>query len=75
MQTAIATNNIADADELLFQAPGREMYAFAKRLFPICRSLTGDGVRQTLSLIQKEMPDNLPALKIGEVPSGTQCFD
>lgn len=48
-----------------------QMYAFAEELFPICRSLTGDGVRQTLRLIARE----LPGLKIREVASGTRCFD
>jgi aminopeptidase-like protein len=49
----------------------QEMYDFAAVLFPICRSLTGDGVRQTLRLIQQRLPD----LQIHEVPSGTKCFD
>jgi len=40
------------------------------RLFPICRSLTGNGNRKTLEILS-EIID----LKILEVPSGTQCFD
>ena len=51
--------------------PGRGMYDLAARLFPICRSLTGDGVRQTLNIIRERLPD----LKLHEVPSGTRCFD
>ncbi|PHS28319.1 MAG: aminopeptidase [Robiginitomaculum sp.] len=47
------------------------MHALATRLFPICRSLTGDGVRQTLSILQEHLPD----LNIHEVPSGRGCFD
>lgn len=47
------------------------MYDLARRLFPICRSLTGDGVRQTLKILREQLPD----LKIHEVPSGTRCFD
>lgn len=47
------------------------MYDLAKRLFPICRSITGDGVRQTLQILKEYMPD----LNIVEVPSGTQVFD
>jgi len=50
---------------------GTFMHAVAARLFPICRSLTGDGVRQTLSNF-KEL---LPQLAIHEIPSGTRCFD
>jgi aminopeptidase-like protein len=50
--------------------PGREMYELMERLYPICRSLTGDGVRQTLDLIEERIP-----LERTEVPSGTQVFD
>ena len=36
--------------------PGREMYELMERLYPICRSLTGDGVRETLDLIEEQIP-------------------
>ena len=50
---------------------GSEMHAFAAELFPICRSITGDGVRRTLSHIRQHLPD----LAVHEVPSGTKAFD
>ncbi|CAM3890790.1 DUF4910 domain-containing protein [Vibrio aquimaris] len=50
---------------------GSEMHELGKRLFPINRSLTGAGVRETLSILKEE----LPALEVLSVPSGTQVFD
>jgi len=50
---------------------GEEMLALAKRLYPINRSLTGDGVRETLATIG----ELLPGLHVSEVPTGTQVFD
>lgn len=50
---------------------GKEMYNLLKELFPICRSITGNGVRKTLNILQRE----IPLLKMYEVPSGTKCFD
>lgn len=49
---------------------GADLHAFAARLYPICRSITGNGVRKTLELIRGRIP-----LKIHEVPSGTRVFD
>lgn len=49
---------------------GQEMHEFASELYPICRSITGNGLRQTLAMIQKKIP-----LTITEVPSGTVVFD
>ena len=47
------------------------MYSWAKELFPICRSITGPGVRETLSYIKKLIGD----IEIFEVPSGKKVFD
>ena len=50
---------------------GRGMFELCKRLFPICRSITGNGVRQTLAILKEYMP----GMTIHEVPSGTSVFD
>jgi aminopeptidase-like protein len=50
--------------------PGEAMHAFIAEAFPICRSITGDGVRRTLARIAERIP-----LAIHEVPSGTPVFD
>ena len=50
---------------------GADIYKLCKKLWPITRSITGNGVRETLGIIQQEIPD----LIIHEVPTGTQCFD
>jgi aminopeptidase-like protein len=50
---------------------GDSIYSLAKELYPICRSISGNGVRDTLSILQREVPQ----LTLHEVPSGTQCFD
>jgi aminopeptidase-like protein len=49
---------------------GQEIYDLIAELYPICRSITGDGLRETLKIIQKHIP-----LEIREVPTGTQIFD
>jgi aminopeptidase-like protein len=53
------------------QAIGVQMHSWAKDLFPICRSLTGDGVRETLAYLRRIVP----SLTVHEVPSGTEAFD
>ena len=50
---------------------GKEIYDFAKELWPINRSITGKGVRETLNQISNHIPN----LKIKSVPSGTEVFD
>jgi aminopeptidase-like protein len=49
---------------------GHEMYELMRKLYPICRSITGNGFRDTLRVIQKYIP-----LKAHEVASGTDVFD
>jgi len=49
---------------------GQEIYQLISELYPICRSITGDGLRVTLQRLQQDIP-----LKLHEVPSGTQVFD
>lgn len=49
---------------------GEKMYALMCELYPICRSITGNGLRQTLKILKREI-----SLEINEVPSGTEIFD
>ncbi|HKN86892.1 MAG TPA: DUF4910 domain-containing protein [Nitrospiraceae bacterium] len=49
---------------------GEEMYALIKDLYPIGRSITGDGVRRTLEILGRQIP-----ITVHEVPSGTPVFD
>ena len=52
--------------------PISKYYKIAKdKLYPLTRSLTGQGVRSTLKIIQKEFPE----LKIKKIKSGTKVFD
>lgn len=50
---------------------GRQAHQLAKQLWPINRSITGNGVRETLKILRGHLPD----LKILEVPSGQKVFD
>ena len=54
---------------------GKRMYEFASKIFPYNRSITGEGVRQTLSDIADYISSSGTKLKITDVPSGTQVFD
>ena len=49
---------------------GMAMHLLLRRLFPICRSITGPGVRETLAVLQEYIP-----LTIHEIPTGTPAFD
>ncbi|MFF4991654.1 DUF4910 domain-containing protein [Streptosporangium saharense] len=52
------------------ETEGREMHALVERLYPLCRSITGDGLRRTLEIVSGEIP-----LEISEVPTGTEVLD
>jgi aminopeptidase-like protein len=51
---------------------GARMYALVEELYPICRSITGDGVRDTLARIERQLP--APLIRT-EVPTGTPVLD
>jgi aminopeptidase-like protein len=48
----------------------QDLFGLMSRLYPLCRSITGDGVRQTLKILQEYIP-----VEIHEVATGTQVFD
>ena len=50
---------------------GEELYKLVAELYPICSSITGDGVRRTLEIVERE----LGGLAVSEVPTGTQVLD
>ena len=50
---------------------GKTMYALADRMFPICRSITGNGFRESLEMLREAVPE----IKVYEVPTGTKAFD
>jgi aminopeptidase-like protein len=49
---------------------GEDVFAFAAKIYPTCRSITGDGVRDTLHEIGRHIP-----IQVHEVPTGTDVFD
>lgn len=66
MHDAVTADPAADAEA------GARMYALVEELYPICRSITGDGVRDTLARIERALPAPLHRT---EVPSGTAVLD
>jgi aminopeptidase-like protein len=68
-EVAVAAPRTSDTDSAGLDH-GKAMHDLAARLFPICRSLTGPGVRETLRILQESIP-----IQIHEVPSGTSVFD
>jgi aminopeptidase-like protein len=63
--TTVITGGAHEAETV-----GRDAYELMVRLFPLCRSLTGNGVRATFDLIEDEIP-----ITRTEIPSGTRIFD
>lgn len=53
-----------------FPGAGDQMHQLIAELYPICRSITGDGFRETLRRVREHIP-----LEVREVPTGTQVFD
>ena len=49
---------------------GEKLYKLISDLYPICRSITGNGFRETLKILQQHIP-----LEIQEVSTGTEVFD
>ncbi len=57
-------------DAIGLEEIGKQLHGFAAELFPFCRSITGNGVRQTLARIQTKIP-----VEVSEIPTGTPVFD
>jgi aminopeptidase-like protein len=49
---------------------GKDIYALAAEIFPICRSITGDGVRRTIDVLAQHIP-----IQRHELPTGTLVLD
>ena len=49
---------------------GQDLFAMVAELYPICRSITGDGVRATLGVVGRQLD-----LEVHEVPTGTEVLD
>jgi aminopeptidase-like protein len=67
MMAMDVTDLAASADH---ESAGRSAYELIAELYPICRSITGNGLRRTLDIIGKRLP-----LERHEVPTGTPVFD
>src|SRR5580692_855539 len=62
----MTTSDAREPEETL----GPALYELVRELFPICRSITGDGVRKTLAILARFAP-----IEVREIPSGTQVLD
>jgi aminopeptidase-like protein len=68
MSTPDPVRGLIDALDL--EAAGAEMHALVRELYPLCRSITGDGLRRSLHILQRLAP-----LELREVPTGTPVLD
>jgi len=66
--TKIGIRDLTETVEL--EALAQEMSGLMSRLYPICRSITGNGLRETLAIIKNYIP-----LTVNEIPTGTKVFD
>ncbi len=57
-------------DVIAFDKLGQQMHDFISELYPICRSITGEGVRETLRIVQGQI-----SLELHEVPTSTDVLD
>ena len=69
-RASLGARDIINLEQLVTEDIGEEIFALAAKLFPICRSITGNGVRETLREIGAHI-----ALEMHEVPTGTIVFD
>ena len=70
MATLKSANDMTNGAIADSQSVGAELHNLITRLFPLCRSITGNGVRETLKVLTERIPVN-----IHEIPTGTQVFD
>src|SRR5512143_1490456 len=69
--TAKETMDLRDTQRGFDQeTAGPQLHRLRTELYPICRSITGNGVRETLAILRRHIP-----LEIVEVPTGTKAFD
>jgi aminopeptidase-like protein len=67
MNNTHLSSAVSDLDH---QDAGAAMYRLVTELYPICRSITGDGLRESLRILQRHIP-----FELHEVPTGTRVFD
>ncbi|GAH63438.1 unnamed protein product, partial [marine sediment metagenome] len=63
-------NKTTSFSNIILKDVGKEIYNLIERLYPICRSITGNGARETLEIIKEHIP-----IEFHEIPTGTKVFD